>query len=240
VEIRVDQIYNDSERESIEKEELNPSIKKQSRASSIIAAILPFAQSIPPLTAWGALMTIPFIGYIALLFTSSPIQFVEATYLIFFGGFLWEQIIAMFGIGLLVYSVVHMKRTKKEGLIKSGPYGLVRHPQYLGVVLFTLTMTTRSYWIGKNTFGRSWIAPELTVVIWFGTVIAYVILALVEELHLTKTFGLEYEEYKEETGFILPLVKTQNRALEIMLSVLIPAFILAAIILAAPTYPPLL
>jgi protein-S-isoprenylcysteine O-methyltransferase Ste14 len=213
---------------------------RQLRASSIIAAILPFVQSIPPLTIWGGLMTIPFISYIALLFTSSPFQFIEATVLIFFGGYPWEQIIAILGIGILVYSVVHMRKAKKEGLIKSGPYSLVRHPQYLGVVLFTLALTTRSYWIGKNTFGRSWISPELTVVIWFGTLFAYVILSLVEELHLSKTFSSEYEDYREETGFLVPFVRTRNRTLEILLSVMIPALLIAAIILAAPTYPPML
>jgi protein-S-isoprenylcysteine O-methyltransferase Ste14 len=185
-------------------------------------------------------MTMPFIGYIALLFTSSPLQFVEAIFLIFFGGFPWEQIIAVLGIGILIYSVAHMRKARKEGLITSGPYSYVRHPQYLGVVLFTLALTTRSYWIGKNTFGRSWIAPELTVVIWFGTLSAYVILALVEELHLTKTFASEYEEYREETGFMIPFMTTGNRVLEIIMSVLIPALILFTILLAAPTYPPLL
>jgi protein-S-isoprenylcysteine O-methyltransferase Ste14 len=185
-------------------------------------------------------MSIPFISYIALLFTSSPSQFIEAIVLIFFGGFLWEQVIAILGVGILVYSVVHMRMAKKEGLITTGPYGLVRHPQYLGVVLFTLTLTTRSYWIGKNTFGMSWIPPELTVVIWFGTLIAYVSLALVEELHLSKTFTSDYEEYREATGFMIPFIRTRNRGLEIILSVLVPALILAAILLAAPTYPPLL
>jgi protein-S-isoprenylcysteine O-methyltransferase Ste14 len=197
-------------------------------------------QSIPPLTIWGGLMTIPFVSYIALLFTSSPSQFFEAIVLIFFGGFPWEQIIAILGIGVLLYSVVHMRLAKKEGLIKSGPYRYVRHPQYLGVVLFTLVLTTRSYWIGKNTFGASWIAPELTVAIWFGTLSAYIILALIEELHLVKTFASDYEEYREESGFMFPFVKSRNRILEITLSVLIPALILTAIILAAPTYPPLL
>ena len=86
----------------------------------------------------------------------------------------------------------------------------------------------------------SWISPELTVVIWVGTLFAYIILALVEELHLTKKFAAEYEEYREETGFMVPFVTTRNRVLEITMSVLIPTLILAAIILAAPIYPPLL
>ncbi|MHA2209695.1 MAG: methyltransferase family protein [Candidatus Thorarchaeota archaeon] len=236
----MDQVVSDSEQESAENEEPSPLGNKQSRASSIIAALLPFAQSIPPLTAWGALMTIPFVSYLSLLFTSSPSQFIEAIVLIFFGGFPWEQIIAILGIGVLIYSIAHMRLTRKDGLIKSGPYRYVRHPQYLGVILFTLVLTTRSYWIGKNTFGMSWIAPEFTVVIWFGTLIAYVILAQVEELHLAKTFGSEYEEYREETGFMVPYVRTRNRGLEIVLSVLIPALILAAVLSAAPTYPPLL
>jgi protein-S-isoprenylcysteine O-methyltransferase Ste14 len=185
-------------------------------------------------------MTIPFISYMALLFTSSPSQFIEAIFLMFFGGFLWEQAIAFLGLGILGYSIVHMRMAKKEGLITSGPYELVRHPQYLGVVLFTLTLTTRSYWISKNTFGMSWIPPEATVAIWFGTLLMYIVLALVEELHLSKTFASEYEEYKEKTGFLFPFVSSRNRGFEIILSVLIPAVILVGILLIAPTYPRLL
>ena len=236
----MDQVVSDKQQESVEKGKSIPTESRQSRPSSIVAALLPFAQSIPPLTVWGGLMTIPLVSYVALLFTSSPSQFFEAIYLAFFGGFVWEQVIAFLGLGILLYSVVHMRLTKKEGLITSGPYGFVRHPQYLGVVLFTLTLTTRSYWIGKNTFGVSWISPELTVVIWFGTLFAYIALALVEELHLSKVFASEYEQYKERTGFLFPFGNSRNRGLEIILSVLVPALILAAILFLSPSMPILL
>lgn len=236
----MDQVVSDKQQESVEKGKSIPAESRQSRASSIVAALLPFAQSIPPLTAWGGLMTIPLVSYAALLFTSSPSQFFEAIYLAFFGGFVWEQIIAFLGLGILLYSVVHMRLAKKEGLITSGPYGFVRHPQYLGVVLFTLTLTTRSYWIGKNTFGVSWISPEFTVVIWFGTLFAYIALALIEELHLSKVFASEYEQYKKRTGFLFPFGNSRNRGLEIILSVLVPALILAAILFLSPSMPILL
>ena len=231
----MDQISRDIEQ--IEKVEPIPTVRKRSRISSIIAAILPFVQSIPPLAAWGALMTIPLVGYLALLFTSGPLHFIEAIFQLFFGGFIWEQIIAVLGLGVLVYSFVHMRLNKSEGLITSGPYGLVRHPQYFGVILFTLTLTTRSYWIATNTFGMSWIRPELTVAIWFGTLFAYVVLALVEELHLSKMFQSEYTEYCQSTGFLFPFIRSRKRVVEVTLSILLPGLILAGMIFFAPPFP---
>ncbi len=232
----MDQIVHDID--PAETETPSTPVKKQSRVTSIVAGILPFVQSIPPLAIWGGLMTIPFVGYLVLLFTSSPSQFIEAIFQIFIGGFIWEQILAVFGIGLLIYSFIHMRMTKKDGLFTTGPYRFVRHPQYLGVILFTLTLTTRSYWISTNTFGTSWISPELTVAIWFGTLFAYIILALIEEFHLTTSF-VEYEGYSLRTGFLFPIVKSRYRLIEVALSVVIPGLILAMIILFAPPYPPM-
>ncbi len=231
--------YVTHDTKQIESEDVSTSTTIRSRITTLFAAILPFVQSIPPITAWGALMTIPFAGYIALLFTSGPSLFLEAIFQMFFGGFLWEQIITVVGLGMLVYSFVHMRLNKSEGLITSGPYRFVRHPQYFGVVLFTLTLTTRSYWLATNTWGISWIDPKLTIAIWFGTLFAYVVLALVEELHLTKTFDADYVEYSQKTGFLFPFARFRKRSIEVILSVLIPGLILAGIIILAPPYPPM-
>ncbi|MHA2068861.1 MAG: hypothetical protein ACXABY_31245, partial [Candidatus Thorarchaeota archaeon] len=86
--------------------------------------------------------------------------------------------------------------------------------------------------------GISWIAPQLTIVIWFGTLFAYTVLAIIEELHLSKSFPTEFEEYKQRTGFLFPFVRFHNRGLEIILSTLVLAIILFAILLIPMPIPP--
>ncbi|MFX1416685.1 MAG: methyltransferase family protein, partial [Promethearchaeota archaeon] len=187
-------------------------------------------QSIPPLWVWGGLMTIPLISYLALMFTSSPLNFFTALFTLFFGGFIWELIIAAIGLVMLVFSIVHLRRGKKAGLVRTGPYGLVRHPQYLGVVLFTLTLTTRSYWILTNTFGMGLLSPTETLAVWFVTLLAYMILAGVEEFHLGKVFGVDYQDYQRDVGFMIPYLKTENRGLEILISFVALAAILFGVV----------
>ncbi|MFW9799583.1 MAG: methyltransferase family protein [Candidatus Thorarchaeota archaeon] len=212
----------------------------KSRVTTIIAAILPFIQSIPPMAIWGGLMTIPLLSYLALMFTSSPMTFLGALISLFFGGFVWELAIAVIGVALVVYSVLHLRRSKHSGLVKNGPYGLVRHPQYLGVILFTMTLTTRSYWIITNTFGMGFLGPTETLMVWFATLFAYVVLASVEELHLSKSFGNEYQDYRREVGFMWPYLKTESRIVEILVTVVVSALLLFGIVYlnAMLLYPP--
>jgi protein-S-isoprenylcysteine O-methyltransferase Ste14 len=83
--------------------------------------------------------------------------------------------------------------TLKEGhrLIRSGPYRLVRHPIYTGMLL--------------GAVGRS-----LTVGEWRGVVaVALIVLAhsrkaMREERMLTAEFGEEYTAYRRRTGFLFP------------------------------------
>jgi protein-S-isoprenylcysteine O-methyltransferase Ste14 len=213
------------------KREERPKIRDKftSHITTLVAGILPFMQSIPPLAIWGALMTIPLITYIALLLTS-PNQFFEALLQLFFGGFLIETIVAVIGLAILVYSFIFMRLNKKEGLIRTGPYSLVRHPQYFGVILFITTLTSRSYWLITNTFGIGWLSPQETIALWLGTLVAYIVLAQIEELHLMKKFGEDYSDYKRSVGFIIPYIKSENKWSEIFETLIISAIIFIGLV----------
>lgn len=206
--------------------------KFTSHFTTLAAALLPFVQSIPPLAIWGALMTVPIITYIALLLTS-PAQFFEALFQLFFGGFLIETVVAIIGLAILSYSFIFMRLNKKEGLICSGPYSLVRHPQYFGVILFITTLSSRSYWIITNTFGMGWLGPNETIALWASTLVAYFILAKIEEMHLVKKFGQEYSDYVGSAGFVIPYIKSENKWSEILLSIVILVIIFIGLVFSS-------
>ena len=198
------------------KEEKSPSLrgKFNSHITTLAASVLPFIQSIPPLAIWGGLMTVPLITYFAIMLTS-PDQFFEALIQLFFEYFLIELVVAIIGFIILVYSIIFMRFNKKEGLIQTGPYSLVRHPQYLGVILFITTLSCRSYWILTHTFGIGWLQAEGTVVLYLFTLVAYIVLAKIEDLHLMNKFGEEYNDYKRSVGFIIPFTNIDNKWIEI-------------------------
>ena len=85
-------------------------------------------------------------------------------------------------------------------------------------------MTSRSY---KEVLGDvGWLGPGGTLLVWFGTLVAYIFLALVEEAHLTKVFGDEFEVYMRNTPFLIPFIEARRRALEIGVSVVVPVILL--------------
>ena len=75
-----------------------------------------------------------------------------------------------------------------------------------------------------------WLGPRGTLLVWIGTLVAYILLALVEELHLTQTFGEAYIAYKEKTAFLIPFVVTRRRWLEIAVSIVVPIVLLGGLV----------
>jgi protein-S-isoprenylcysteine O-methyltransferase Ste14 len=76
-------------------------------------------------------------------------------------------------------------------LVRSGPYRLVRHPIYSGLILAML----------GTAINRGQLRGLVAVVLlWIG----FVMKSRIEERFMTATFGPEYEEYSRTTGAIVP------------------------------------
>jgi len=195
--------------------------------------LVPLVQSLPPLGIWTGLMTLPFASYIVVIFTNLPVNLPRA--LSEFLGWLFvpllipEKALVVIGLLVLVYSVAYLRTRKKGGLITSGPYRLVRHPQYLGMILSTLGLTSWSVWILNNTFGIGFLSPLQTMGVWFIELFAYILLAQIEEMYLSKNYGESFESYRNQVPLFIPLLRTSRRHLDILVSLLVPALILFAL-----------
>lgn len=107
--------------------------------------MVPFFQSLPSLGVWTGLMTVPLISYLVMLFSSLPESLPIALKEFFTeSAFILDKTCIITGLLLLFYSSIYLRTKRGKGLITSGPYKLVRHPQYLGIMFFTLDLTTNS------------------------------------------------------------------------------------------------
>jgi hypothetical protein len=196
-----------------------------------------FFQSVPALFIWGGLMTLPFLMYLIVMFFSlgtvdvplvterGNLYFLEALDIFLFGGNrIPEVVLSITGLFILLYSVLFLRIRKPEGLVTSGPYRFVRHPQYLGVLIFITNLTSRSF---RETLGEvGWLDPGWTFAIWLGTLLAYVALAVLEENHLSAKYGAAYDEYIHNSAFFIPLLKTRRRILDVALTIIIAVLLL--------------
>ncbi|MCW4041252.1 MAG: hypothetical protein NWE83_10945 [Candidatus Bathyarchaeota archaeon] len=184
---------------------------------------IPLVQSVP---AWTGLMTLPFAGYVLLVFTNFPVNVVSAVVDFFTPLCVFEKIVAIIGLVILMYSVIYMKRTKHRGLITSGPYRFIRHPQYLGMILVMLACTSWSVWILTNTFGVGFLTPNQTIGVWFLALLTYILLAYIEEQALIRQFGVVYMSYQRQTPFFIPFVKPHKKEFTLLSSIGIPVLLL--------------
>jgi len=211
--------------------------------------LIPLVASAPSLFIWAGLMTMPLIVYLVIMFLSlfdptiqfhgqepSGSYFLTAIDVLLLGGpHLPDKVISILGILIMIYATIYLNIKRKKGLVTSGPYRLVRNPQYFGAILFTSNLTSRSY---REVLGDvGWLGPEGTLLIWFGTLGAYILLAWVEEMHLLGVFGEAYSEYRNKTAFLIPFAVTRRRWLEIIISIVFPMLLLGLVLLNRVLYP---
>jgi len=110
--------------------------------------------------------------------------------------------LALFAIGLAfaVWARVHIGRnwgvpmTQKDEpeLVTSGPYRLVRHPIYSGILVAGVGTAVALSWL--------WLVPTLLAGGYF------IYSATVEERFLTEQFPVDYPEYKRRSKMLIPFV----------------------------------
>jgi len=211
---------------------VNPLNRVRSGFLRFAGYLIPLVQSLPPLGVWAGLMTLPFASYLILTFTNLPVNLPRALFEFFapFPILVLERTFIIIGLLILVYSVVYLRVNRKEGLVTSGPYRLARHPQYLGMILSTLGLTSWSVWILNNTFGIGFLSPSQTIGVWFIELFAYIFLAYIEELFLSRNYGETFEDYKGQVPLLIPFFKTSRKDLDVLVSILIPAILLFILI----------
>jgi len=146
----------------------------------------PFLKDLPD--PFGRGMTLYFLSHVYSALTMS-----EASAL-------WnavEDVLMLSGLSLFLLSFVWWLRSRGK-LMAAGPYRLVRHPQYLGLIITILGLSLRA-------------ARPIALISWGTMTYAYVLIAYLEEQSLAKRLGKEYMDYRARTSFMLPAPRIRGK-----------------------------
>ncbi|MEM3601867.1 MAG: isoprenylcysteine carboxylmethyltransferase family protein [Candidatus Bathyarchaeia archaeon] len=105
-------------------------------------------------------------------------------------------ILIIAGLAVYILSLYQLLSHAKKGrkLLTKGFYGLVRHPQYLGIFLWTFGFAICGWRL-------------INYLMWLTLCYSYILLAEFEEAEMEKIFGKEYENYKNSVPLIMPYIK---------------------------------
>jgi len=187
---------------------------------SLTSAFLFVFQHIPVVGPWMGPMCIPLATYIFSTLWVYP-EFLDPTahLLLFSERLMFGRIVAI--IGFIVFLVALIQFLKGHGgLVTSGLYLVVRHPQYFGLIVMTLGIT-------MMCIKYSGLHVEF-VNVWLIQVLGYVLLASYEEQHLLREYEKEYQRYKQKAPLVLPIPRVPKipEALLTMAVALIITFLL--------------
>lgn len=106
------------------------------------------------------------------------------------------------GVAISIVGLVQIvKGARSKSLVTHGLYATMRHPQHLGILLWTLGFAL-------------WGAYVLDFLIWFTLVYGFILLALHEEGNLAKQFDVSYLAYQQNTRFMTPFVPKKGLLLQ--------------------------
>lgn len=144
-------------------------------------------------------MSIPFFVYLG-LFLKMPQNNQDITF------FPFEYCITILAILFSVYCWIYLYRHRDEGLVSTGPYKYIRHPQYIAVIIAITVLSRCSYFNtaplgpgGGELIDRYWI-----IIIWGAEIGFYLFLTVIEDMSLKKEFPEQYFKYMQQTWRFFP------------------------------------
>jgi len=181
--------------------------KLSSISTSISSFVVPIFQYVPCTGVWFGIMSVPIISYLLLFFQNPGILIYDLNFL-----FRTHEIyIVLFGLGLYIFSLIYQMTHRKQ-LIRTGPYKYVRHPQYLAFIIITFGMTLIAFQtIPIFNFNLGDLNDYAVLLyIWIGEVLAFIVLAKIEEFALKNKYGDEFLEYANDVAFMIPFLKIRR------------------------------
>lgn len=94
----------------------------------------------------------------------------------------------------IVFAVVR----EEPMVIRKGVFSIVRHPIYLGAILFYLSFLAVFF-------------STVTALVWVVIILFYIYLCKHEEKLLIEKFGNDYEQYRSETPMLLPSLISRKK-----------------------------
>jgi len=168
-----------------------------------------------------SIMFAPLFVYLISLPVFYPHLEREIDLLFFSKDFIFGRVIVVIGLAIFLLAGFQFLR-KQEKLVVAGVYSVVRHPQYLGIVVITLGLSIMCLQLASQ--------PQI-LLMWIVQVFGYILLARYEEWHLVKEHKAEYQQYKQKVPFIFPVSSPPKipETLFTLLLVLVIAFLCLAI-----------
>ena len=181
--------------------------KVSSISTSISSFLIPIFQYVPVTGVWFGIMSVPLIAYLSLYFQNPGILIYDLNFLFR----TYEIYIVLLGLTLYVISLIYQLTHRKQ-LIRTGPYKYVRHPQYLAFIIMTFGMTLIAFQTSPIfNFNFGYLnAYTVLLYIWIGEVLAYIVLAKIEEIALKAKYGENFLEYAKNVAFMIPFLKIKR------------------------------
>lgn len=174
-----------------------------------------------------SVMSLPLLPYVIGFLSGQANPEREIQVLFFSKVVMVGRVIALIGVIVLLLAAMQWlwNHAKGVGLIKTGAYSVVRHPQFTSIIIITigLTVMVLTYSSGNSL---------QIVPLWLIQILGYIALARYEETRLLKRFGDSFRQYKRDVPFLFP-VRSPHRIPETLFTILI-AVLICVILLFFP------